>query len=208
MTPLSNPSETMERAREAICMLLMPFFLLGAADDPEKAHAAVNALIQAYNPADTLELDLVARIIGFSTAALDNLRLSMASPALSDTKVLRYRSTAVSLSRSAEQCRTTLQKIRSAPPETKPAVQPVAAKPQAPIPPMTSAQIDKARADARTMLAGLAKIGAACAPGQGLTALRIMPDQNAQIAAAVTAAIAKKQDQSAALDLQKGRRPL
>jgi hypothetical protein len=101
---------TMDRAFEAICMLLMPFFLIGAGDDPEMARDAVSDLARAYRPADTQELDLVARIIGFSTTALDNLRLSIASPTLSDTKVLRYRSSAVSLSRSLEQYWALLQK--------------------------------------------------------------------------------------------------
>jgi hypothetical protein len=48
------------------------------------------------------ELDLVGRIIGFSVAAMDNLRLSMASD-LSATKILRYRSNAVTLCRSSDQ---------------------------------------------------------------------------------------------------------
>ncbi len=103
MTSHATQSDTMDRAFRAICMQLMPFFLLGTADDPGKARDAVADLIRAYNPANIHELDLVARVIGFGIAALDNLRLSMAGPALSDTKVLRYRSTAVSLSRSAEQ---------------------------------------------------------------------------------------------------------
>ena len=195
MTASLTPADTMDRARNAICLLLMPFFLFGAGDDPQKARAAVADLIQAYNPTDTLQLDLAARIIGFSTAALDNLRLSMSSPTLSDTKILRYRSTAVSLSRSAEQCRTELRKMQDALPEAIPAAQPQPMRPQPPIPPMTSPQIAKARTDARNLLTGLARIGAACAPGQGLTALHLVPDQGAQISAAVTAAIAQKQNE-------------
>jgi hypothetical protein len=151
--------DTMDRAFDAICMLLMPFFLLGASDDPNKARNAVADLIRAYHPASTQELDLVARVVGFSIAALDNLRLSIAAPDLSDTKVLRYRSTAVSLSRSAEQCRVILTKMQieepsarrasrppseqqaAAPPTHQP--QPIAAVPQAPLPPMSSASMER-----------------------------------------------------------------
>jgi hypothetical protein len=177
--------ETMDRAFEAICVLLMPFFLLGAEDDPEKARGAVADLLNAYDPANVQELDLVARIVGFSAAALDNLRLSITSLTLSDTKVLRYRSTAVSLSRSSEQCRTTLKKIQAERP-----AQPVAASAptrlQTPLPPMTAARIEKAKNEARDLLAGLARLGAQS--GQGMTAIRIAPDPGAQITAAVTAA--------------------
>jgi hypothetical protein len=202
--------DTMERAFDAICMLLMPFFLLGAGDDPNKARNAVADLIRAYNPANTQELDLVARVVGFSIAALDNLRLSMGGSALSDTKVLRYRSTAVSLSRAAEQCRvilTELQTDKPAPriqPELqaaapqKPQPQPTAAKSQAPLPPMSSASMEKAKTEARAMLAGLAKLGASCAPGQGMTAIRIAAEPGAQITASVAAALAEMKSRNAA----------
>ncbi len=107
----ASPQATMDRAFDAICILLMPFFMLGTSDDAGKAHGAVADLLRAYDPTNSQELDLAARIIGFSAAALDNLRLSMADPAMPDSKVLRYRSTAVSLSRSSEQCRATLKKM-------------------------------------------------------------------------------------------------
>ncbi len=51
---------------------------------------------------------------------------------------------------------------------------------------MTDARIEKAKGEARDMLAGLARLGAA--PGQGMTAIRITPDPGAQITAAVAAA--------------------
>lgn len=207
MTAPAPQSDLMDQALEAISMLLMPFFLLGAGDDPEKARNAVAAMIRAYNPSTIQELDLVARIIGFSTAALDNLRLSMGGPTLSDSKILRYRSTAVSLSRSAEQCRATLQKMQTEQAETQHAPQPEKqtaalrisapqpnaqpAMPKAALPPMSPASIEKAKAEARTMLAGLAKAGAACAPGNGMTAAHLHPDPGAQITASITAALAE-----------------
>jgi hypothetical protein len=201
MTTPATQADTMDRALEAICMLLMPFFLLGAADDPEKARRAVANLIQAYNPNTTQELDLAARVIGFSAAALDNLCASMSSPTLSDTKVLRYRSAAVSLSRAAEQCRVVLQKLQTEPPvaipaprprDEKPAVTPQhqAAMPQAPAAQITAEQIEQAKSDARALLADLAKAGMRQAPGQGLTAVQLLPDPGAEISMAVTAAIA------------------
>ncbi len=199
----ASPQATMDRAFDAICMLLMPFFMLGASDEPSKAHGAVADLLRAYDPETTQELDLAARIIGFSAAALDNLRLSMADPAMPDTKVLRYRSNAVSLSRSSEQCRVTLKRIQSERPQAE---RPLAERPLAeranhrvgapalitppkPLPPMTAARIEKAKAEARDMLAGLARLGGACPPGQGMTAIRVAPDPCAQVAVAVTAAL-------------------
>lgn len=178
--------ETMDRAFEAICMLLMPFFLIGAGDDPEKARRAVADLLRTYGAANLQELDLAARVIGFSAAALDNLRLSMASPTPADVKILRFRSNAVSLSRSAEQCRTTLKKIqadRPKPQDTLPA------RTVNPLPPVAAARVEKARGEARNLLAGLAKLGAASQPGQGMTAIHLAPDPGAQITAAVTAAL-------------------
>jgi hypothetical protein len=201
MTSHTTQPDTMDRAFDAICMLLMPFFLLGAADDPNKARNAVADLIRAYNPANTQELDLAARVIGFSIAALDNLRQSMASPDLSDTKVLRYRSTAVSLSRSAEQCRVILTKMQTDEPAPRPQAEQQTAipatKPQAPLPPMSSASMEKAKTEARAMLAGLAKLGTTCAPGQGMTAIRIAPEPGAQITAAVTAALTEMKSRNA-----------
>jgi hypothetical protein len=169
-------------------MLLMPFFLIGASDEPEKARGAVADLLRAYDPANPQELDLAARVIGFSAAALDNLRLSMADPALPDAKILRYRSTAVSLSRSSEQCRATLRKIQTERPQHQPSAPSPKFLPK-PLPPMTAARIEKAKTEAREMLTGLARLGAACPPGQGMTAIRVAPDPCAEIAAAVTAAL-------------------
>jgi hypothetical protein len=189
----TSPQATMDRAFDAICMLLMPFFMIGASDDPRKAHGAVADLLRAYEPANPQELDLAARIIGFSAAALDNLRLSMANPAMPDAKVLRYRSTAVSLSRSSEQCRATLKKIQAERPQTEQSkyriVAPAPVILPKPLPPMTAARIENAKAEARDMLAGLARLGGACPPGQGMTAIRLAPDPCAQVAAAVTAAL-------------------
>lgn len=189
----ATPQMTMDRAFDAICLFLMPFFLIGSADDPEKARGAVADLLLAYNPATPQELDLAARIVGFSAAALDNLRLSMADPALPDTKVLRYRANAVNLSRSSEQCRAELKNLQADRPQAEAAERQVNPTPikvalPKPLPPMAAARIEHAKAEARDMLTGLARLGGACPPGQGMTAIRVTPDPGAQVAAAVTAA--------------------
>jgi hypothetical protein len=184
----ATPQATTDRAFDAICMLLMPFFLVGVSDDPERARGAVADLLHAYDPANPQELDLAARVIGFSAAALDNLRLSMADPALPDTKVLRYRSTAVRLSRSSEQCRASLKKIQAERPQQQ-VGRPLPKILPKPLPPMTATRIEKAKAEARDMLAGFARLGTACPAGQGMTAIRVAPDTGAQIAAAVNAAL-------------------
>ena len=94
----------------------------------------------------------------------------IAGPDRPDTKILRFRANAVSLSRSAEQCRTTLKTIQAERPQ--PVAQAVPARLLTPLPPMTAAKIAKAKSEARDMLAGLARLGAA--PGQGMTAIRII----------------------------------
>ena len=91
---------------------LLPFFLAGAGGDSSAARAAIREMVEEYAAATATELDLVGRIIGFSVMATDNLRLSM-KPDLSDTKVLRYRSNAVALSRASEQCRKMLEALQA-----------------------------------------------------------------------------------------------
>ena len=176
----ASQPKTMDRAFEAICVLLMPFFLISAGDDPEKARGAVSDLLHIYEPANVQELDLAARVVGFSVVALDSLRLSIADRNLSDTTVLRYRSNAVSLSRSSDQCRAALKKLRS---ERLAQQYPATFKLRHPLPPMTAARIEKAKGEARELLTSLARLGAGT--DQGTTAISATPDPNAQITAAV-----------------------
>ncbi len=98
---------------QTILDFMLPFFLAGAGGDADFARAAIFELLDAYNAATTPELDLAGRIIIFSTAAMDDLRLSMTDPEMSDAKKLRYRSNAVALSRSAEQCRKVLEAMQA-----------------------------------------------------------------------------------------------
>jgi hypothetical protein len=97
---------------ENILAFMLPFFLSAAGGDADLGRAAIRDLAQAYHAATVTELELVGRILGFSIVAMDNLRLSM-NPGMSDTKVLRYRSNAVALSRAGEQCRKILEAVQA-----------------------------------------------------------------------------------------------
>ncbi len=91
---------------------MLPFFLVSAGGNTGQARAAIKELIDAHQASTPAELDLVGRIIGFSIAAMDNLRLSMA-PDLSATKVLRYRCNAATLSRSSDQALKILEAVQA-----------------------------------------------------------------------------------------------
>jgi hypothetical protein len=97
---------------EHILGFMLPFFLAAAGGDKALARAVIVELAEAYNAATATELELVGRILGFSTVAMDNLRISM-NPEMSDTKVLRYRSNAIALSRAGEQCRKILETVQA-----------------------------------------------------------------------------------------------
>src|SRR5580698_7394182 len=93
---------------DTILGFLLPFLLVSAGGNPAVARSAIRTLVDAYGASNATELDLVGRIVGFAIAGLDNLRLSMA-PGLSDTKILRYRSNAVTLTRASDQARKMLE---------------------------------------------------------------------------------------------------
>ena len=174
----------------SILEFMLPFFLVAAAGNAGLARSAIKELIDAYQPGTPTELDLVGRIIGFSTAALDNLRLSMA-PDLSDTKVLRYRCNAVTLSRASDQALKTLEalqarqqqtgkiprpSIAAAPPATAPGASPIMPRSQPLSPPRSPRSqpvadsgavsefppmdIEAMKRDARIMMAAFSKTGA------------------------------------------------
>jgi hypothetical protein len=188
---------------------MLPFFLAGAGGDQAIATAAIRELIDAYNAGSATELDLVGRIIGFSTAAMDNLRLSM-TPGMSDSKVLRYRSNAVTLCRSSDAARNLLDALQAgrevkrdvprpsiaiAPPTPKP-VQSVNAAPK-----LTNAavsmspmDIDILKRDARILMAAFSKHGAQ-APlfskrGAQAPFAPLIPDSATMVRAAARAAVA------------------
>jgi hypothetical protein len=108
-THLTAESISSDCIFRTILDFMLPFFLAGAGGDVELARAAILELLDAYEPATMQELDLASRVIIFGIASMDNLRLSMSDPSMSDPVKLRYRSNAVALSRSAEQCRAMLE---------------------------------------------------------------------------------------------------
>jgi hypothetical protein len=121
-------------ACQAICLTLAAFALPAAGGDLAKANALIADMILAHQPANMMELELAGRIVGFSLAAMDNLRMSIADPEMADAKVLRCRSSAASLSRSAEQCRAALTNLRAGSKPQQPAAvtQQREAQPEAP----------------------------------------------------------------------------
>jgi len=207
---------------EHILGFMLPFFMAGAGGDADLARAAITELAEAYNVASATELELVGRILGFSTVAMDNLRLSM-NPEMSDTKVLRYRSNAVALSRAGEQCRKILEAVQA---NRKPAQQPMsiprpaivtapiaeAAKPkpqtQPPAPrvpesamlsggvPLFPADLEAMKQGARVMLAAFAKDAGRA--GETAASFSDIPDTAAMVGAAVREAIAASERTAAA----------
>jgi hypothetical protein len=202
-----NAITTTDCVFNTILDFLLPFFLVGARGNQDVATAAIRELIDTYNAGNPMELDLVGRIIGFSIASLDNLRLSMTA-GLSDTKVLRYRCNAITLCRSSNTARTMLEAtqagrpvrqatprptVAAAPPAPKPVPVVQAPKPapqaQAPVIPQLPnggiskfpMDIEAMKRDARIKMAAFSKSGAA-AP------IAIL-DPAAAIRAAVRAAV-------------------
>jgi hypothetical protein len=174
--PLTQPApETASYActLDIIIGFLLPFFL-AAAGNADSAKDTIRQLIADYRPRTPTELDLVGRIIGFSIATLDNLRLSM-TPGLSDTRVLRYRSNAVSLSRSSNQALRLLQayqqgqKPASAVPRPSIAVAPTPSPPRSPVQPTAlspgssatpTPDIERLKQEARIMMRAFSQHGA------------------------------------------------
>ena len=201
MTQTDRVPSSQDCLFSTICGFLLPFFLAGAGGDPAIARAAIRDLIDAYNASTPTELDLVGRIISFSIVAMDNLRLSM-TQGLSDTKVLKYRSNAVSLSRAAEQARKILSTLQDKQENTRkiprPSIAAVPAPPpQPPLEPaiaptpksigagMIDGDIEAMKRDARTLIAAFSKHGA---PGGSV--IRMNPDPVTSVTSAVRAAMA------------------
>ena len=119
---MSQPQPTaIDCIFEHILGFMLPFLLSSAGGDANMVRTTIQDLAQAYNAATATELELVGRLLGFSIVAMDNLRLSM-NRDMSDTKVLRYRSNAVALSRAGEQCRKILEVMQG---NRKPAAKPM-----------------------------------------------------------------------------------
>nr|WP_294544690.1 hypothetical protein [uncultured Rhodopila sp.] len=202
---------------EQILGFMLPFYLAAAGGDAKLAREAIFELVDAYDCATPTELELVGRILGFSTVAMDNLRLSM-KPDMSDAKILRYRSNAVALSRAGEQCRKILEVIQG---KRKPADKPAAVpRPSiAPAPevrtekpltqttpakappvavggvPLFPMDLESMRQGARVMLGAFANGGL---PDQAGAAFPRVPDKAAMLDAAIKEAIGASKRSAAA----------
>jgi hypothetical protein len=206
MTANSVATPTTDCIFATILGFMLPFFLAGAGGNQQIATIAIRELIDAYNARTATELDLVGRIVGFSIAAMDNLRLSM-TPGLSDTKVLRYRANAVTLCRSSDAARKMLDALQAGQEVKRDVPRPsIAAAPPAPrpVPPVSAsvttklpnaggfefpADIDTMKRDARTMMAAFSRNGAQGNGVQG-TVSPLSPDTATMVRAAARAAVA------------------
>lgn len=161
MSEPDHEADIAECLFETIFGFIVPFFLAAAGGNPDLARATVRKLVDAYNPATATELDLAGRVVGFNVVAMDNLRLSM-TQGLSDTKILRYRSNAVTLSRAADQSRKILEATK-ANPETTPKIPRPSIAPAPPVKPQTTAtpsiDIETMKRDARILMQAFSKNG-------------------------------------------------
>nr|WP_294501147.1 hypothetical protein [uncultured Rhodopila sp.] len=96
-----------------IVALLAPLFIEAAGADIALARAAARETIAAYRAQNHASLIIVGRIIAFGLAALGSLSLSMADE-LTIAMIIRLRSNANALNRSAERCERMLQEARAA----------------------------------------------------------------------------------------------
>ncbi|WP_158921758.1 hypothetical protein [Acidisphaera sp. S103] len=185
--PASQPDLT-ECLFSTILGFTLPFYLAGAGGNVGAANKAVVELVAAYGAVTAPELDLVGRLVGFSAAAMDNLRLSMQAD-LSDAKVLHYRGNAVALGRLAEQCRKALEAMQTKreqasatrpmpqprpapvappkpplPPREMPPAQPQASTPMVEDDPQFTYDIETMKRNARAMIADLQARGRALGP--------------------------------------------
>lgn len=116
----NQPAAPTDIIFQGILAFLLPFFLRPAFGDAGNAALTIIQLVEAYNAATPRELDLAGQIVILSTAAMDSLRRS-AAPDLPDNKVLRYRASAASLTRSAARLQKTLDALQKArDPDRKP----------------------------------------------------------------------------------------
>ncbi len=81
---MSQPNAT-DCIFEHILGFMLPFYLAAAGGDAKLAREAIFELVEAYGCATAVELEIAGRILGFSTVAMDNLRLSM-EPEMSDAQ--------------------------------------------------------------------------------------------------------------------------
>jgi hypothetical protein len=113
---MSLPATLPAAILETILTGLAALFLTGANHDANAARQAACRMLDAYHPETEDELRLAASIIGFSFHALEALGQA-AAPDMPLTRMLRLRSSAVSLSRESAKAERRLVQLRKASPQ-------------------------------------------------------------------------------------------
>jgi hypothetical protein len=141
---------------QTIITRLATLFLTGAAGDMTAARQAATQMLGVYRPETEDELRLAANIIGFSFQALEALGQA-ATPDMPVTRILRLRSSAVSLSRESREAERRLDQLQKARRQGVPTQQ-AEARPE---PARTEPKIDKAVSviDGTNSVASAAKAG-------------------------------------------------
>jgi hypothetical protein len=107
--PASIPAAILETVLTGLAAL----FLAGAGGDMAAARHAASCMLAAYHPESEAELCLAANIVGFSFHAIEALGQA-AAPDIPLTRILRLRSSAVSLSRESAKAERRLAQLRNA----------------------------------------------------------------------------------------------
>ena len=92
---------------------LAQLFLSGAAGDLTVARQAASQMLAAYNPETPYELSLAAEVISLGLHTLEALSYA-SNPDLSLNKILRFRGSAVSLSREQHKAQRKLDQLQRA----------------------------------------------------------------------------------------------
>ena len=100
--------------REQVYLSLVPFFLEAAEGNVANARAAVEELINAFNPANAEDVLLVAQIVTYGMAGLESLRRSAEKPDLPVSMQLRLRGNANAMQRASQTCHKALDQRRKA----------------------------------------------------------------------------------------------
>ena len=105
---------------ETILTRLAALFLAGAAGDQVAARQAAAQMLGSYHPATADEIRIAANIIIFTFQAMEALGQA-ATPDIPITRVMKLRSSAVSLNRQSQKAEQRLEQLQKARQQGKPA---------------------------------------------------------------------------------------
>ena len=108
---------------ETILTRLAALFLTGAAGDHTAARQAATQMLNSYHPETEDEIRLAANIIIFSFQALEALSQA-ATPDIPITRVMKLRSSAISLNRQSQKAEQRLEQLQKSRQQGKPAPAP------------------------------------------------------------------------------------